>query len=90
MLEDSSMIVRQCCVVLVSFGDSSGRPQLFLYCNRTITAPTAGRVWIPRGPVRHSTRVASSRNCRTVMEMASRPAKLRFARLPAACAHSRR
>ena len=46
MLEDSSMIVRgNAALSLVSFGDSSGRPQIVsLLQPVTITAPTAGRV----------------------------------------------
>jgi HEAT repeat protein len=46
MLEDPSMIVRgNAALSLVSFGDSSGRPQIVsLLQPVTITAPTAGRV----------------------------------------------
>src|SRR4030088_1805810 len=46
MLDDSSMIVRgNAALSLVSFGDSSGRPQIVsLLQPVTITAPTAGRV----------------------------------------------
>jgi hypothetical protein len=46
MLEDSSMIVRgNAALSLVSFGDSSGRPQIVsLLQPVTITAPSAGRV----------------------------------------------
>lgn len=46
MLEDTSMIVRgNAALSLVSFGDSSGRPQIVsLLQPVTITAPTAGRV----------------------------------------------
>ena len=46
MLDDSSMIVRgNAALSLVSFGDSSGRPQIIsLLQPITITAPTTGRV----------------------------------------------
>jgi len=44
------MIVRrQCCVVPGQLGDSSGDRSLFLLQPVTITAPTAGGWWIPRG-----------------------------------------